>query len=70
MYEVACFQIFYSGKIKALTRDQYMKRLNRKGYTVGYTDGNWLLFARNGTVIILDKRKLEAIYSLKRETVL
>lgn len=64
---VATFQIFSDGKIKPITKHQYMRRIDRKGYTVGYTDGDWVLFTKNHEVIVLTHAKFEQILSLPLE---
>ena len=65
---IACFQVLSNGKIKQLTKDQYTKRLGRKNYTVGYTDGDWVLFSRNWEVITLTTKKFETIQKLTKNT--
>ena len=65
---IACFQLLSNGKIKQLTKDQYTKRLGRKNYTVGYTDGDWVLFSRNWQVITLTTKKFETIQKLTKNT--
>jgi hypothetical protein len=67
MGQVATFQILFNGKVKPITKEQYLKRLGKKGYTVGYTDGSWILFARNGEVITTTSQKLEEIFELPKE---
>ena len=63
---IACFQLLSNGKIKQLTKEQYSKRLGRKNYTVGYTDGDWILFSRNWEVITLTKEKLDTLLNLPK----
>ena len=65
---IAVFQLLSKGKIKAITKKQYQQRLGRKGYTVGYTDGDFLLFSRNWEVIILKKKLISEIYDLPKDT--
>ena len=65
---IACFQVLSNGKIKQLTKEQYNKRLGRKNYTVGYTDGDWVLFSRNWQVITLTTKKFETIQKLTKNT--
>lgn len=62
--DVEKFHVMSNGKVKRLTEKEYLQRLDRKGYLVGYVDARDLLLVKDGTVILLSRHVVEQIFSL------
>jgi len=62
--DVKMFQILSNGKVKELTEKEYLKRLNRKGYLVGWIGKTQVLFSLNGEVVNLHRHQVQQIFSL------
>ena len=62
--DVTMFHVMSNGKVKVLTEKEYLARLGRKGYLVGWVDATHLLLTKNDEVVYLHRLQIEQIFGL------